>query len=98
MTERITPKQVRTLLKRMGSNGKFPVKDTDYDPKGGYFFVGVAYGKPRIHYALKSGGIADVSPRLPSRQLHEWAHTFGAAQFRAFHAHHNKIHRERNRR
>jgi hypothetical protein len=95
--KRRTAKDCRALLTTMGKNAGFPVKNT-WDPKGGYFYIEVAYGRPKIEYHLKDGGAAEVSPRLPAGRLLEWIHTFGATNFKAFHAYRNKVIRERKAR
>jgi hypothetical protein len=89
MTTRTTISDCEKTLAALGSAGKFPV--VTRNGKSGwapvhkaYFFIGVAYGRPRVHYSYKNGGIADISPRLPTGKLREWMKDFGVAGFKDF--------------
>jgi hypothetical protein len=85
MAERITVERCKKLLEAMGKKGKFKVWTSGpWSDMGGFFYIEVAYGKPRIHYALRGGGESDFSPRLPARQLYEWMHEQGVEGFRTF--------------
>lgn len=81
---RKTTADCEDLLANLGKKGGFRVwKRRSPIPKtGGYFFIGVAYGRPRVHYQYKTGGISDISPRLPTGQLHTWLREFGTAGFK----------------
>lgn len=85
-TTRKTISDCEALLANLGKRGKFRVwKRGTPEPKtGGYFFIGVAYGRPRVHYQYKVGGISDISPRLPTGKLCDWMRNFGVAGFRSF--------------
>lgn len=46
-------------------------------PDGGKFFIGWAYGRPRVERQYgRTTGAQDISPRLPSGQLADWIHGF----------------------
>lgn len=39
----------------------------------GHFYIGYAYGKPRLERMVSDEGAAsDISPRLSARELHHW--------------------------
>jgi len=86
MAERITVERCKKTLAAMGKRGGFRTWTSGSWPgdTGGFFYIEVAYGKPRIHYALRGGGESDVSPRLPPRQLYDWMHEQGVEGFRTF--------------
>ena len=87
MADRITAKRCQDYLIRLGKEGNFPTS-AKFNPKthkypNGFFWIDVAYGKPRLVYVYKGTGEADVSPRLPSSQLYMWLDAAGVAGLKA---------------
>jgi hypothetical protein len=74
------------LLANIGKKAKFRVwrGGTSYPQVGGFFYIDVTAGRPRVNYVMKAGGESNVSPRLPTGKLCEWMRDYGVAGFREF--------------
>jgi len=81
---RKTVADCEALLYNIGKKGRFRVwkRKTPMPKTGGYFFIEMVYGRPRVQYQYKIGGVSDISPRLPTGKLHEWLRDFNVAGFR----------------
>ena len=72
---RITSKDLDNLANRLNDL----TGGTHYHagrPIQGEYYIGHAYGSPRLHFRLPSTGERDVSPRLPSGELYRWIQAF----------------------
>jgi hypothetical protein len=87
MAERITAKRCQKYLEYLGKLGKFPTSaafnQKTHKYSRGFFYIDVAYGKPRLVFIYKGTGESDVSPRLPASQLHMWLQAAGVAGLKA---------------
>ena len=86
MTERATAKRCRELLVYLAIKANVPIvapwvrgRDGVTRYKHGFFYIDIAYGKPRLTFIYPNTGEDDISPRLPAGQMVVWLNKFGVA-------------------